>query len=129
MIYLIAGISSIISGLGIGGGATFIILTLMFNLLDITQARAYNLLMFISVGIIIFIKNFKKEKIINRQYIKCLLLVILGCSIGLFLNKYIEEKLLKKFFYIFMLVIGSYEIISSLKNIRKAKNISVKGEC
>lgn len=128
MIYLIAGISSIISGLGVGGGATFIIFTLMFNLLNITQARAYNLLMFISVGIIIFIKKIKKEKIINRQYIKCLLLVILGCSIGIFLNKYIEEKLLKKFFYIFMLVIGSYEIISSLKNMRNAKNISVKGE-
>lgn len=128
MIYLIAGISSFISGLGIGGGATFIILSLMFNLLDITQARTYNLLMFISVGIVVFFKNFSKKKIINKQYIKTILWIILGCAIGLFLNRIIEENMLKKIFYIFMLIIGIYEIITSLKEIKKAKNISMKGE-
>lgn len=128
MIYLIAGISSFISGLGIGGGATFIILSLMFNLLDITQARMYNLLMFISVGIVVFLKNYSKEKIINKQYIKTILWIILGCAIGLFLNRIIEENMLKKIFYIFMLIIGIYEIITSLKEIKKAKNISMKGE-
>lgn len=128
MIYLIGGISSIISGLGIGGGATFILLTMTFNLLDITQARMYNLLMFISVGMVVFFRNFTKEKIINKEYIKTLLWIILGCAIGLFLNKFIEENLLKKIFYIFMLIIGIYEIITSLKELKKAKNISVKGE-
>ena len=128
MIYLIASISSIISGLGIGGGATFIILSLMFNLLDITQARTYNLLMFISVGIAVFFKNFSKEKIINKQYVKTILWIILGCLVGLFLNRIIEEKMLKKIFYIFMLIIGSYEIISSLNSIKNAKDTNMKGE-
>lgn len=128
MIYLIAGISSIISGMGIGGGATFIILSLMFGLLDITQARTYNLLMFISVGIVIFIKKFKKEKVFNKKYVKTLLFIILGCIIGMILNRYIQEEMLKKIFYIFMLIIGSYEIITSLKDIKSAKNISMKGE-
>ena len=63
MIYLIACISSYLSGLGIGGGASFIILVLLFNLLNINEARAYNLLLFISTGLVIFFKNFKKEKI------------------------------------------------------------------
>ncbi|MBO5478087.1 MAG: sulfite exporter TauE/SafE family protein [Clostridia bacterium] len=128
MIYLIAGISSFISGLGIGGGATFIILSLLFELLDINEARAYNLLMFISVGIVVFLKNFTKENVINKEYIKSLLWIILGCVIGFVLNKFIEESILKKIFYIFMLIIGIYEIFTSLKEIKVAKHSNKKGE-
>ena len=128
MIYLIACISSFLSGLGIGGGASFIILAFFFNLLGTNEARTYNLLLFISVGITIFFKNFKKEKIINKKYVKVLVFILIGCAIGIIINKFIEEKSLKKFFYIFMLIIGIYEIISSLISIKNGKNNSKKGD-
>ena len=128
MIYLITCISSYLSGLGIGGGASFIILVLLFNLLNINEARAYNLLLFISTGLVIFFKNFKKEKIINKEYIRALLFIIIGCAIGMILNKFIDEKIIKKIFYIFMLIIGFYEIITSLKSIKNVKNIFKKGD-
>ena len=128
MIYLVACISSFLSGIGIGGCSSFIIISLLFNLLNIDEARTYNLLLFISVGIVIFIKNFKKENIKKKEYFKTLFFVFLGCIIGIIINRFIEEEQLKKFFYIFMLIIGIYEIISSLIYIKKDKNISMKGD-
>ena len=44
------------------------------------------------------------------------------------LNKYINSEQIKKFFYIFMLIIGIYEIITSLINIKNENNNYKKGE-
>ena len=62
MIYFIASLSSFLSGMGIGGGSSFIILTLLFELLNIDQARRYNLVLFISVEIRIIFKNLENYK-------------------------------------------------------------------
>lgn len=127
MIYIVAMISSFISGMGIGGGSAFILISLLFKLLDITQVRVYNLVMFISVGIGIWIKNSKRKKII-KDNLNVILYIILGCVFGLILNKFIDENLLKKSFYYFMLIIGIYEIIASLKRLKTDNNITKKGE-
>lgn len=128
MIYIIACISSFLSGLGIGGGSVFILFCMMFKLLDLNEARAYNLLLFISVGIIITFKNIKNIKKEKKKYIKSILFLAVGAIIGAFSSNYISEKVTKILFYIFLLFIGLYEIIVSLKNIKMHKNINVKGE-
>ncbi len=127
MIYLVACIASFLSGIGIGGGSSFIILSLLFDLLSIDEARTYNLLLFISVGIAIIFKNLKNQKIFNKKYFKSLFFIIIGCICGIILNRFIEQEKIKKFFYIFMLIIGIYEIITSLINIKNEKNNCKKG--
>lgn len=128
MIYFIACLSSFLSGMGIGGGSSFIILSLLFELLNIDQARTYNLILFISVGIFIIFKNLKNKKIFDKKYFKSLFFIIIGCILGMILNKYINSEQIKKFFYIFMLIIGIYEIITSLINMKNENNSSKKGE-
>ncbi len=128
MIYLIACISSFLSGLGIGGGSVFILLSMMFKLLDLNEARAYNLLLFISVGIIISLKNIKNIKKEKKKYIKSIFFLAIGAIIGAFSSNFISERITKVLFYIFLLLIGLYEIIVSLKNIKMHKNIIMKGE-
>ncbi len=128
MIYFIACLSSFLSGMGIGGGSSFIILSLLFELLNIDQARTYNLILFISVGIFIIFKNLKNKKIFDKKYFKSLFFIIIGCILGMILNKYINSEQIKKFFYIFMLIIGIYEIITSLINIKNENNNYKKGE-
>lgn len=123
MIYFIACLSSFLSGMGIGGGSIFILFSTLLDLLSLDETRAYNLLLFISVGIIVTIRNvsiIKKEKL---KYIKLILFLIIGAIIGAFLGKNISEKMTKIFFYCFMLVIGIYEIIVSLKRLKNDKNI------
>ena len=127
MIYFLAIISSFFSGMGIGGGSVFILLSLLSNLLELNEARAYNLLLFISVGIIISIKNFKKIKENKKKYIKGIIFIGIGALIGAISSKYISEKIIKIVFYIFLLIIGIYEIIVSLKNINLDKNNNKKG--
>ncbi len=118
MIYVVSCVSSILSGMGIGGGSLFILLALLFNLINLNEARTYNLAMFIGIGIMMSFKKFNSIKKEKKKYIKAILIIGFGSVIGFYLNKYIEQNLIKKFFYYFMLVIGIYEIIVSLKNIK-----------
>ena len=117
----IAIFSGIIAGMGIGGGSIFILLTTIFNLLSHKEAQSYNLIMFIVVGISATISNLKNKKIDKNMFKK---LIIPVCICGILLVKRINENSLRFYFYIFMLIIGSYEIISSLKNMIKAKTIN-----
>ena len=119
---LISIISTIIAGMGIGGGSIFILLTTIFNILEHKEAQGYNLIMFIVVGIVTTIYNIKKKNIDVKNLIKLVIPVSIGSITGIFLLKIIEEKILKNCFYLFMVLLGIYEIFSSLKKMYKTKN-------
>ena len=119
---LISIVSGVVAGMGIGGGSIFILLTTIFNLLEHKQAQGYNLIMFIAVGIASTIYNIKNKNIDFKNLLKLILPVCAGSICGIFLLKIIDEKILKNCFYLFMVVIGFYEIFSSLKSIYKTKN-------
>ncbi len=123
-LFAIALFSGIIAGMGIGGGSIFILLTTIFNLFEHKEAQGYNLIMFIVVGISATIFNFKNKNIDKELFKKLIIPVCIGSIVGMKLVKYIKEETLQNFFYIFMVLIGIYEIISSVKSIIKAKNIS-----
>ena len=117
----IALFSGTIAGMGIGGGSIFILLTTIFSIFEHKEAQSYNLIMFVIVGIFATISNFKNKNIDKNLLKKLIIPVVLGSIIGIILVKRIDEKILKYIFYGFMLLIGFYEIISSLKNIKKEK--------
>ncbi len=121
LLVIIALFSGIIAGMGIGGGSIFILLTTIFSIFEHKEAQSYNLIMFVIVGIFATISNFKNKNIDKDLLKKLIIPVVLGSIIGIILVKRIDEKILKYIFYGFMLLIGFYEIISSLKNIKKEK--------
>jgi uncharacterized membrane protein YfcA len=121
---IIAIFSSIISGMGIGGGSIFIILSTMLLGLDHKLAQGYNLIIFILVGITASIFNIKDKKFDKKLFFKLIFLVIIGCIIGIYLASIIKPEQIRIYFYIFVILIGAYEIISSIKNIMKTKNIN-----
>lgn len=118
---IIALFSGIVAGMGIGGGGIFILLSTIFNIFSQKEAQSYNLIMFIVVGITSTIVNFKNKSIDKEYFKKLIIPICLGSIVGVILVKFIDEKILKIIFYIFMVLIGTYEIISSLKNMYKAK--------
>lgn len=93
-----------------------------FGVLDHKQAQGYNLIMFIVVGFVTTIYNIKNKNIDKKALFKLVIPVCLGSISGIFLLKKINENFLKNCFYVFMVTIGLYEIISSLKKIYNAKN-------
>ena len=121
LLVVIALFSGTIDGMGIGGGSIFILLTTIFSIFEHKEAQSYNLIMFVIVGIFATISNFKNKNIDKNLLKKLIIPVVLGSIIGIILVKRIDEKILKYIFYGFMLLIGFYEIISSLKNIKKEK--------
>lgn len=121
-LYLIAVFSSIIAGMGIGGGSIFILLSTIFNLISYKEAICYNLIMFVVSGISVSINNLKNNLVDKNLLKKLIIPICFGSIIGSVISKNIDEKILKNLFYCFILTLGFYEIISSLKNIIKTKN-------
>ncbi len=114
----------ILAGMGVGGGSIFILITTMFNIFEHKVAQAYNLIMFIAVGIAATIFNLKNKKIDKKLLKKLVVPTCIGSITGILIVRAIDENILKNMFYCFMIIIGIYEIITSLKNIINAKNNS-----
>lgn len=121
---LISIISGILAGMGVGGGSIFILLCTIFNILDVNNAKVYNLIMFITAGIFATIFNIKNNNMDTKNLKKVLIPTVVGSIIGIFIIKHTNENLMKNLFYVFMLIVGIYEIISSLLSMKKSNNMN-----
>ena len=128
MIYIIACLSSFLSGLGVGGGSLFVLIQLMSKNQNLNQIRAYNLAMFVSIGIILAIKNKNEVNRLKINKFSIILFAVIGSIIGAKIGNKTDEAVTKRIFNIFMLIVGIYEIIVSLKRIKNGKNNSMKGD-
>lgn len=124
MLIITSVISSILSGMGIGGGAIFVLLSTIFLNIEQKEAQLLNLILFLAVSISATITNIKNKEIDFKITKRVLPFLLLGSLIGTWLFNKINEQKLNKYFIYFLLLIGIYEIISSVKSIRKAKNNS-----
>lgn len=118
---LIGIISGIVSGTGMGGG-TILIFLLSF-MLGIEQhiAQATNLIFFIPTSIVAIMVNFKNKNIEVKQAIIISIFGVLGAIIGANIAIYMDVKMLKKGFGIFLIVVTINEIYSIIKLYKKDK--------
>lgn len=120
LIQILSGLlSGIISGMGIGGGTILIPALTMF--LDVNQhiAQGVNLLFFIPTAVISLIIHKKNGNLEYKTAIPLMLWGLLGASCGSFLAINLKPELLKRFFGVFLFVMGGYEIF---KGFRKKKD-------
>lgn len=118
---LVGIISGIITGLGMGGGSILILILVAFMSVSQHVAQATNLIFFIPtavIAIIIHIKNKNIDKPIGK---KLLFTTIIGSALGAYLTNLVEPQKLTKYFGIFLLIIGIYEIITTIKEHMKEK--------
>ena len=110
-LFIIGLLSGIISGMGIGGGSILIpSLVLMANLSQ-HQAQSINLIIFIPVSITALVVHIR-EKNIFFQYTKWIVPSgIMGAILGSMIALKIDAYNLKKYFAIFLLFVGIYELI------------------
>ncbi len=108
---LIGFLSGIISGMGIGGGTILIPSLVIFNNMKQQYAQGVNLIVFLPVAVIALITHYKKGNI-DFSFAKLIILGgIIGAAIGSILAMKIEPLKLKKYFGIFLLIIGTYELL------------------
>lgn len=124
---LLAGIiSGIISGTGMGGG-TILIFILSFMLgIEQHTAQATNLIFFIPTSIVAIIVNLKNKNIDLKKGIIISIFGILGAIIGANLAIYMDVKMLKKGFGIFLIIVTINEIYSIIKLYKKNKKTDNK---
>lgn len=112
---LVALAAGFLGAIGIGGGSILIIyLTLFLNMPQL-QAQGINLIFFIpcsAVGIIFHIKN----KLINfKTLIPVIVTALAGVIAGYFLNKIIDENLLRKLFGVFLIILALFQLRNTKK--------------
>lgn len=121
MLIITSIISSVLAGMGIGGGAIFILFSTTFLNTPQKEAQLLNLILFLSVSISSTITNIKNKEIDFEMFKKILPFLLLGSLVGTYFFNKINEQKLNKYFIYFLLLIGIYEIISSVKNMKNAK--------
>lgn len=119
---IITIVGSILASMGVGGGGIFIILGTMFLNTDQKEMQFLNLVMFLSAGLVASISNIKNGKIYKDIFLKITPFLLIGVFLGNIAVKKIDSEKLHKYFLIFMITIGIYEIISSLIRIKNANN-------
>lgn len=123
---LIGIISGIVSGTGMGGG-TILIFLLSFVLgIEQHTAQATNLIFFIPTSIVAIIVNFKNKNIDIKKAIIISIFGVLGAIIGANIAIYMDVKMLKKGFGIFLIFVTINEIYSIIKLYKKDKKTNNK---
>lgn len=123
---LIGIISGIVSGAGMGGG-TILIFLLSFMLgIEQHTAQATNLIFFIPTSIVAIIVNFKNKNIDIKKAIIISIFGVLGAIIGANIAIYMDVKMLKKGFGIFLTFVTINEIYSIIKLYKKDKKTNNK---
>ena len=123
---LIGIISGIVSGTGMGGGTILIFLLSFILGIEQHTAQATNLIFFIPTSIVAIIVNFKNKNINTKQAIIISIFGVLGAIIGANIAIYMDVKILKKGFGIFLIFVTINEIYSIIKLYKKDKKTKKK---
>ena len=123
MIWEIIGglVGGFVGGMGMGGGTLLIpILTLLAGFKQL-EAQGINLISFIPMSIVALILHFKNKLVRFKQ---TYLLAIIGAIVSLLsalLAVNINNKLLKKLFAVFLIIIGVWQLVEYIKSCKKKK--------
>lgn len=123
---LIGIISGIVSGTGMGGGTILIFLLSFILGIEQHTAQATNLIFFIPTSIVAIIVNLKNKNIDTKQAIIISIFGVLGAIIGANIAIYMDVKMLKKGFGIFLIFVTINEIYSIIRLYKKDKKTNNK---
>lgn len=112
---------------GMGGGTILVLFLSNFFAIDQHIAQATNLIYFIPTSIAAIYVYFKNKNVNKKTIWKMLPVAVICGAIGSYVATLIEAQNLKKYFGIFLLAIGVYEMIITVKNKINEKNKLNKG--
>ncbi len=106
--------------MGLGGGTILMIYFLIVGQVQ-KNAQGINLLFIIPISLIATVINYKNN-LINKKILPMLIFGgIIGLSVGILALKYIDNKILKTFFSVFLIFLGIREIVMLILEKKKNK--------
>lgn len=118
---IIGCISGTVAALGMGGGTVLILLLGIFTNMNQHLMQGTNLIFFIPTSITAIFMNIKNKNIDYKKSGVIIFSGIIGAIIGSKLSFKFDNRLMKKYFGIFLLCIASFEIYSFYKQYRLTK--------
>lgn len=123
MIYILFGIiAGIVTGMGMGGGTVLILLLSTFAGLDQHIAQATNLIYFVPTSLSTIFINMKQKNLDVKLAVKISIFGIIGAIVGAIIADKIPSTNLRKYFAVFILIIGLYEVYQLYKGYKMKKN-------
>jgi uncharacterized protein len=119
ILFLIGLLSGIISGMGIGGGAILIPALYIFIKPEQHILQSVNLLFFIPTAIIALIVHIRNKVINFKGALSIIFTGLIGVYLGTKLALALPSVILKKWFGVFLLLMGIYELIRKSKKVAK----------
>jgi len=128
---IIGLLGGILGGMGMGGGTLLIPLLVTFTALSQHNAQAVNLIAFVPMAIIALIIH-AKNGLVKPKYLLTISLpaTIIGIG-GAILVRHIDDDNLRRYFGIFLLILGIYQLATIIKKfitdkkVKKLKKIAV----
>lgn len=117
IIFIIIGIiGGIIGGMGMGGGTLLIPLLTLFTGLEQHEAQAVNLAAFIPMSAVALIIH-AKNKLLDFGYLLTVALPAVIASVpASVLVKYVGGRSLSRYFGIFLILLGIYQLVTLIIN-------------
>lgn len=103
-------VSGIISGMGIGGGTVLIPALTLFLNIEQKTAQSINLIYFIPTAAMALTSHIKNKRIEKDNIFKLILFGVGGAVIGSLAAGRASSETLRKFFGIFLCIMGGLEI-------------------
>jgi uncharacterized membrane protein YfcA len=113
--------SGIISGMGIGGGAILIPALILLQNVSQQVAQGINLLYFLPTASVSLIVHIKNKNVVLKTALILGISGVLGAILGSILAIKMPSDLLRRFFGIFLFLIGIYEVYKGIKMRKKKK--------
>ena len=110
ILFLIGLASGIISGMGIGGGAILIPALVIFIKSGQHIAQSVNLIFFIPTAIVALIIHIRNKRIDFKMALPIIAVGFIGAYLGSKLAIALPGGVLKRWFGIFLLLMGCYEM-------------------
>ena len=123
---LIGVLSGIITGIGMGGGSILILILTTFMAVEQHTAQAANLIFFVPTSITAIIVHFINGNVEKRIGKKLLYTIIIGAIGGAYLTSIMTSDNLRRYFGIFLLIVGILEIITTIKKVYRNKREEIK---
>ena len=113
---IIAGvIGGIVGGMGMGGGTLTIPILTVFLAFEQIQAQGVNLIAFLPMSVVALFIHVKNHLV---DFKNTWLLAVVGCAFslgGALLANHIENNVLKKFFALFLIGLGIWQLIEMIR--------------
>ncbi len=127
-LFIIIGIAGgLLGGMGMGGGTLLIPFLTLFTGTEQHLAQSINLLAFIPMSLFALIIHIK-NKLVDFKYLWLISLPAVAAGIAAsFLTKIVNGKALSKYFGIFLMVLGAYQLVCIAIDFFKDKKAKKEG--